>query len=343
MNPVHDSICSNLARMNLIPPDSAVTVTLADVRSRVAALCRRHTDEENSIFIAEKVALAEAMSIPTHGVHYFLHSLWPLLQAGHINDAPLQTVENVIVSHGIGGIGFLHLQKCLLAASDIAKTRGIALAVLRRPGKVGALRVFCRDFMDRGQLIVMLKNTARTVGLAETAQPIFGTNPLCIGLPDTRFIYDASMSTIATNKIRLAKKTAQVFPAPIGFTSGMQPTCDPHATIGAGGFLAPFSFGPYWYKSFFLGIAIEAMAALAGGSTSSRVGEHTGRRLHSKEGMLAVLIDKRAFPEYDGYLEEVALLLKELEAMGLKRPGDFDEAIEHVRVFADDLRELSSL
>jgi LDH2 family malate/lactate/ureidoglycolate dehydrogenase len=327
----------------LVPDGQAESVAYHVLRERVKAVAGRHVDAEHAAFLADKVVLAERMGVPTHGLHYFLHSLLPHLSEGRINDAPIEVGGSVVTSVGVGGVGFLHLHRCLDRASQVAAEQGIALVVLKMPGKVGALRVFCRELMDRGQLVLMVKNTARTVGTPDTAEPIFGTNPLCIGLPETRFIYDSTMSTVATNKIRLLKKTGGRFTATIGVDRDMQATDDPTAMLAGGGFLLPFSFGPYWFKSFFLGIAIEALAALAGGSTSRRTGEHTGTRLHSREGMIAIVADARAFPDYAAYREEVGLLIAELEERGLKIPGDYDEAATHVRVLATDWQALERL
>jgi len=329
--------------MLLCPPERAATVAVDELRARVTEICARHVQADEAAFIADKIVLAERMGVPTHGLHYFLHSILPHLKTGNVNRGAMRTMGNVVLSEGTGGIGFQNLHACLLRASDLAREHGIALVVMSMPGKVGALRVFCQDLIARHQLVIMLKNTARTVGVPDVPEPIGGTNPLCIALPDTRFIYDSSMSTVATNKVRLAKKMGQTFPAPIGLDAHMQPTTDPHATIGAGGFLLPFSGGPYWFKSFFLGIAIEAMAALAGGNTSSRVGEHTGGRLHSREGMLCIVADQKAFPDYERYVGEVGLLFAELEQRGFKVPGDYDTAATTVTVLDDDWTQLQSL
>jgi LDH2 family malate/lactate/ureidoglycolate dehydrogenase len=329
--------------MTLVPDAQARRVSLVELRQRLTVVCLRHLEAANAEFVADKIVMAEQMGIPTHGLHYFLHSILPHLEEGRINDGPITVRGSVVYSVGSGGIGFLHLQQCLLRASEVARETGVGLAVMRLPGKVGALRVFCPEFMARGQLVLMLKNTARTVGLAETGEPIFGTNPLCIGLPETDFIYDSSIATVATNKIRLARKTQQQFPAVIGVDEQQHPTADPAATVGAGGYLLPFSFGPYWFKSFFLGVAIEAMAALAGGRTGSRVGEHTGQRLFSREGMLALLVDRSALPDYADYLEEVGHMLTELDQAGLRVPGRIDPSISEVNVFADDWQQLLAL
>jgi LDH2 family malate/lactate/ureidoglycolate dehydrogenase len=323
-----------------VPPDKGEWVAFDDLEARIEASARRYVDAEHAAFLAEKLVLAERMGVPTHGLHYYLHSILPHLRDGRINDAPIRVRGSLVLSSGTGGVGFLHLWQCLDRASKVASEQGVALAVLKMPGKVGALRVFCQDLMDRSQLVLMAKNTARTVGTQEMAGPIFGTNPLCIGLPQTRFIYDSTMSTVATNKIRYFKKLGRTFEAPIGVDSGMRETGDPNQMMAGGGFLLPFSFGTYWFKSFFLGIAIEAMAALAGGSTGHRTGEHTGKRLHSREGMIAIVIDGAALPDYAAYQAEVATLLSELEEHGLRIPGDYDRSATGSRVLASDWYEL---
>lgn len=323
-----------------VPPDKGEWVAFTDLQTRIEASARRFVDAEHAAFLAEKLVLAERMGVPTHGLHYYLHSILPHLRDGRINDARIVVRGNVVLSSGTGGVGFLHLRDCLDRASALASEDGIALAVLKMPGKVGALRVFCQDLMDRNQMVVMAKNTARTVGTPHMAEPIFGTNPLCIGLPQTRFIYDSTMSTVATNKIRYLKKLGQTFDASIGVDSGMRMTADPNEMMAGGGFLLPFSFGSYWFKSFFLGIAIEAMAALAGGSTGRRTGEHTGTRLHSREGMIAIVMDSTAFPDYAAYRSEVATLLSELQEGGLRIPGDYDRTATGRRVLSTDWNEL---
>lgn len=327
--------------MRRLETDDSVRISRQQLFLRIADICLRHVDGPHARCIAEKIVLAEAMGVETHGLHYFLHSVLPLLNEGRINNSPIRVSGQIISSSGDGGIAFQHLQHCLTKASDCAKDNGVALVVLRNPGKIGALRVYCHDLMDRGQLIILMKNTAPTVGTPETRRPAVGTNPLCIGLPGTDFIYDASTSTVATNKLRLAQKTGRKFRHPVGVNTTMQPTTNADEALSSDGFLLPFSFGPYWFKSFFLGVAIEGIAALAGGSTGVRVGEHKGKRLYSNEGMFGLVVDHRAFPDYhESYLSEIALLLEELEAMNLRLPGTFDRHASEFRVFTRDWAEL---
>jgi LDH2 family malate/lactate/ureidoglycolate dehydrogenase len=323
--------------------EQGILIATSELRCRIAEVTARFSDDELALFLADKIVMAEVLHAPAHGLHYYLGSLYPLLLERKINCGLIQEIGNVVISNGTGGIGFLHLDKCLSKASEIARDKGIALCVLQMPGKVGALRVYCNKYMERGQLILMLKNTARMVGTTGTGEPVIGTNPLCIGLPDTHFIYDSSTATVATNKPRLADKCQYVFPYPVGVDKDLVPTNSPSTITAEGGYLLPFSHGPYWFKSFFLGVAIEAMAGLAGGSTGRRVGKHDGQRLHSREGMLALLVDKHVFPFYENYLNEATLLLKEIRSCGLHIPGEHDSNTPQVMVFRKDWEMLGSL
>ena len=293
--------------------------------------CLRYIDADDSRFIADKIVLAEKMGVASHGLHYFLHALLPLLKDGNIN-RPVTTIRgNVVHAEGTGGVGFMALEDCLHETSIIAHEHGIGLACIKTPGKVGALRVYCQKYMGMGQLVIMLKNTARTMGMTG---PVFGTNPLCMGLPNTDFIYDSSMSTIATNKLRVAAARGEHFPDPVGVGGG-EYTANPEKVLAGDGYLLPFS-DAYWYKSFFLSMAIEGMAAMAGGKTGARVGRHKDDRLYSQEGMVCILIDAASFPYYDNYLKEIKLLTKDT---GLRLPGAYKEK-KTCRVLARNWQEI---
>ena len=282
------------------------------------------------------------MGVPTHGLHYFVHALLPLLKRGAINTGTVSTNGATVHCEGTNGVGFLKLEQALDSASEVAKSFGCAILTMRNPGKVGALRVYCQKLMDRDQIIIMLKNTARTVGIRETAQPVFGTNPLAIGLPGSDFIYDSSISTIATNKVRLAKKYGRSFPHPVGLDASLEQTPVPEDIAAMGGMLLPFSAGPFWFKSFFLGAAIEALASFSGGKTGQRVGEHKGSRLLSEEGFMAFVIDRSVSPNYDAYIEEIQMFFRDLHVAGLKLPGQYDKKKEHVSVLLDDWKEIKA-
>ena len=279
----------------------------------------------------------------SHGLHYFLHSIWPLVQQRNITNSEVSISENVVSSLGQGGIGFGNTIRCLRRASEIAEGKGNSLVIFKNPGKVGALRIYCQEFMDKGQLIILLKNTAATVGLLGSNKPLIGTNPICIGLPDSKFIYDSSTSTIATNKLRVHEKTNTMFDCPVGVDRAGHLTKDPKEVLEEGGYLLPFSYQDYAFKGFFMGVIIECMAAMAGGKTSIRVGKHKGPRLYSDEGMIGILIDKKIFPQYSNYLEEMPQLFADLAKVNVRLPNSTSQVNGEVSVLRQDWEALATL
>ena len=181
-----------------------------------------------------------------------------------------------------------------------SKKKGLFDVHSKNPGKVGALRVYCPEIIKKDQLIVLLKNTAPTQGTKKTKKAIIGTNPV-IGIPGSKFIYDSSTSTVATNSIRLKNKYNENFNFNVGYDRNLNSTKKTNILLKRESYLNTFANENFWFKSFYLGVVIELIGALCGGNTSYRVGESKGSRLYSKEGMLGIIIDKSVFPSYQKY------------------------------------------
>ena len=313
------------------------------LEKKIINFSHRYTSISNAKIISKIIVRAEKMEILTHGLHYFLHSVVPHLKNG-MTDHVVVKKNNFIYSKGKngGGLGLVNIYNCLKIASKIAKKKGICVYSAKDPGKVGAFRTYCPEIIKNDQLIFMVKNTAPTQGLKKTKKALIGTNPLAIGIPGTNFIYDSSTSTVATNAIRLKNKYNEKFNQIVGLDKKNKETNDPKKLLLNGAFLNTFATGPFWFKSFYLGVAIECIGALCGGKTSYRVGEHKGTRLFSKEGMLIILIDKKVFPYYRGYLREINIFLKELKKLHLRIPGAFNKK-KYLSLLKEDYDKLNSI
>ena len=301
----------------------------------------KYTSLRFSKIIAKLIIRSEKMNILTHGLHYFVHSAEPHLANGLTKHKILQK-KNYLYSVGEngGGLGIVNTYDCLNKASLIAKKTGVCVYSAKNPGKIGALRIYCPEIIKKNQLILLMKNTAPTQGLKKIKKAIIGTNPLSIGIPGSDFIYDSSTSTVATNAIRLKKKYSQKFKHVVGFDKNNYPTNDPNQLLENKAFLNTFADGQFWYKSFYLGMAIEFIGALCGGKTSYRVGKHKGKRLFSKEGLLAIIIDKKTFPNYRSYIKEIKLFLKDIKKSGLRIPGTYNDKQKYLYVLKADYNKL---
>jgi L-2-hydroxycarboxylate dehydrogenase (NAD+) len=310
-------------------------VDLDILASKISSIIGKYLDKEETETITKLIIRAERMGVSTHGLHYFVHSIYPLL-LNEKSDFSTEIKENIIISEGNGSIGISNLYKCLSLASDNSEKTGISLILIKNPGKVGALRVYGVDLVKNGKLMILMKNTASTQGHSFTKKHLIGTNPICFAFPESNFIFDTSTSTVATNSVRLMNKQEKKFPFNVGFDEHGENTNDPKELLKDKALLSTFSEGPFWYKSFFLGLAIESLAALAGGKTGPRVGEKKGRRLNSQEGLFGIVIDKSIFPYYQTYKAEIEILFKEIKACGVHIPGDFDDRKTSVMVSQRD-------
>jgi ureidoglycolate dehydrogenase (NAD+) len=311
-------------------------VSIEQLSQKLVAITVRYMSLDDAKILVDYIVKAELMGVSTHGLHYFVHTIHPLLQKRNYRFIN-RSDGNMIVSEGEGGdIGILNLHSCLEEASKLSEEFGICLISIKNPGKVGALRIYAESLIEKNKLIILLKNTASTQGTVFSQGPLIGTNPICFGFPGSSFIFDTSTSSVATNSIRLRKKQNQEFSQLVGYDDSGQRTKDPKKLLQDNAYLSTFADGPFWYKSFFLGLAIECFAALAGGKTGKRVGKMKGSRLYSKEGMIGIVIDKSVFPFYESYKNEIKLLFSDLESAGIYIPGSYDKSNKEVFVSKTD-------
>ena len=294
-------------------------VSSNDLESKLLEITRKYLDSNDSTLLVKLIIRTEKMNVPTHGLHYFVHSIYPLLEK-RSDDFHIDIKNNIIHSNGVGGIGFINLYNCLKIASEKSEKYGLSMLLVKNPGKVGALRTYAVDLINSGKLVIITKNTAATQSF-KPGEQLIGTNPFCIGFPSTNFIYDSSTSATCTNGMRLMDKQDSTFKVNVGWDENGLETNVPSVLLSEGSTLSTFANNSFWYKSFFLGVAIESLAALAGGNTGDRVGKKKGKRLYSKEGLFCIVIDKEAFPYYSHYKDEIKILFDKLETENIHIPG----------------------
>jgi len=301
---------------------------------------KKYLNSNSAKILSKLIVRAEKMRILTHGIHYYVHSIEPLLKEKKIYFKN-RIVKNYIYTESLsdGAVGIMNTFDCLSRASKIAKKKGFSIFIAKNPGKVGALRIYCPEVIKRDQLILLLKNTAPTQGTQKTKKALIGTNPIAIGIPGSKFIFDSSTSTVATNSVRLKNKYHENFDTNVGFDEKINFTKNSKELLKKNSYLNTFANENFWFKSFYLGVAIELISALCGGNTSHRVGDSKGSRLYSQEGMLAIIIDKKVFPSYKKYKKEMKLLIKDLKKINLRIPGKISET-KNVTVFQKDLKKI---
>lgn len=311
-----------------------------DIYKNVLKSAIIHTSVENSMIIAEKISLAEAMNASTHGIHYYNRVIKPFLSVDK-NYFKYKIVGNTIHSENKNINGIINTSKIISEVSKVAKKKGISIGYIKNPGKIGALRVYVPEILSKGQTVLIFKNTAKSMGTHLDPRPIFGTNPFCFGLANTDYVFDSSTTVCATNKLRLYSKKNSLFKFDVGINTEYQLTKNPNDILENNFSMLPFAGKHLWYKSFFIAMFIEGMAAMAGGFTSTRVGEHKGDRYYSQEGMVIIILDSNHFFEKDHYDSEIKNLFNEVEEHGYRIPGKQNEL--PIEVIDKDWEELMNI
>mgnify|MGYP001181753585 FL=1 len=143
--------------------------------------------------------------------------------------------------------------------------------------------------------------------------------------------------------MRLMKKQDNEFDVDVGWNKSGFKTNNPDLLLSKGSTLSTFSMNDFWYKSFFLGLVVESLAALAGGKTGDRVGSKKGKRLYSEEGLFCLVVDKNSFEHYDNYISEIKSLFKKIESSGSHIPGKYDENKKDLKVSKIDWDFINSI
>jgi LDH2 family malate/lactate/ureidoglycolate dehydrogenase len=290
--------------------------------------------------IAEKIAMAEQMNAPTHGIHYYNRVVKPFLE-NFKYDFKKTIHGNTVINENFNVVGIINLVNVIKETSILAEKSGVSVGYIKNPGKVGALRVYVPEINANSKTILMFKNTAKSMGTILNSNPIFGTNPFCFGLANTKFIFDSSSTVCATNKLRIMEKKNLVFNHPVGIDENLNMVYDPKLITQGNSSMLPFSHGDIWFKSFYIAMFIEGLSAMAGGFTSSRVGEHKNNRFFSKEGMVIIILDNKKNSNYSHYNKEIKNLVNEVKDFGYRIPGDYKS--QKISVYKNDWDALKNI
>ncbi len=198
----------------------------------------------------------------------------------------LKETESFIYADAGGSLGAIVGRK--LANKVIAKAsqQGIAAASIRnmkpwlRPGAIA-------EYISDNNMVgfVVNKGTVRAIVPPGGSVPVFGTNPIGIGIPsdDTPVVVDMATSSRSNGEVRLAKMLGHNLPENSFIDKSGMPTLDPnavHAALPMGG-----------YKGFGIGLFIEIICgSLLGLSMGTN---EKGHPLNSLRGAFILVIDPK--------------------------------------------------
>jgi LDH2 family malate/lactate/ureidoglycolate dehydrogenase len=111
-------------------------------------------------------------------------------------------------------IGFVAADIGIKQAIKNAKKTGIGLVAVKRSGHYGLSSFYAEQAVKNNLLVFCFTNAPAALAPYGAKKSLFGTNPICFGVPTgkTPFILDASTSMINRGKIRRASKLGKKIP-----------------------------------------------------------------------------------------------------------------------------------
>jgi LDH2 family malate/lactate/ureidoglycolate dehydrogenase len=239
----------------------------------VSKLTRNNVPQEEAE-IAVKVHLeGEFWGKRTHGLRHLYNNLIQY-RLGKENRRELAILNDTPVSALVdGGFRFptyIHYTANKLAIEK-AQVSGMAMVGARNGGASGLLGFYSQMAAEAG-LIGMVFNTApSTVVPPGGIVPMFGTNPLTIGVPRRDappFILDMATSAGTFNQVLVAQRDKKPLPEGMALDLQGNPTTDPFATVDSTNRprLLPFA----GYKGFGMAFVFEMLCdAMTGTATGN--------------------------------------------------------------------------
>jgi L-2-hydroxycarboxylate dehydrogenase (NAD+) len=198
----------------------------------------------------------------------------------------IKSVFETPVSCQIDGgqqIGMVVVKHCMEIAIKKAKVSGICVVGCSNySSATGALGVWAREISQEGLISIVMSQCPEMVAPCGSYEPIFGTNPIAIGIPTNprAQVLDMATSASAWYGLVTAAEEGNVIEGDVAYDSAGHPTTDPiEAMKGA---LRVFDRG---HKGSHLALIVELLAgALTGAAMSNK---------HDKQnwGSLIIAID----------------------------------------------------
>ncbi|MGF1596036.1 MAG: Ldh family oxidoreductase [Acidimicrobiales bacterium] len=197
-----------------VPDDLAIRVDEADMRYTVEQLFQGcGLPEADAAQAADTLLYADLRGIDSHGVsNMFPHYLgW--LDDGTVNPTPaprvLREAAAVATIDDDAGLGLVTGPRAMDLAIAKAAECGIGAVSVTNGRHYGAASYHAHRAVPHGMVGVSMTIGGLQVLPTFGARPMVGLNPISIavtGGDEAPFVFDASMSSVAGNKIRIARR-----------------------------------------------------------------------------------------------------------------------------------------
>ena len=197
-----------------VPDDIAVRVKEEDMRLAVEGIFKSfEMPADQAEAAADVLMYADIRGIDSHGVSNMMRAYLAGFRAEQINPKPNlhRTVDHMAaINYDCDrGLGLAQSKEMMLAACERAKETGVAVVTAMNGRHYGACAYYAHVGIDQEMIGISMTAGGLLVAPTHGAERLLGLNPLGIGAPadkEVPFIFDASMSSVAGNKIELLRR-----------------------------------------------------------------------------------------------------------------------------------------
>ena len=297
-----------------VPSDEAVHVNKDDMHATVVDIFLKMGMPPDEAEVASDVLVyADIRGIETHGVSNMLRNYVKSFGEGGINPTPNPKIVREMPAAATldcdGGHGLVVGPMAMEMAIERAKVYGIGTITANNGRHFGAAAYHAAMAIDHDMIGLAMTSGGMSVVPVDGSKPMFGLNPIAIAIPtrhEAPFIFDASMSSVAGNKIVLAKRLG-VPVAPRWITGADGVPITEESEVPENYFMLP-SGGTREngsHKGSSLGIWVEIMCGLLGAT-----GAGPNREGGASHHFIAYNIE--AFTDLDGFKDDMDTYMKEI-------------------------------
>jgi LDH2 family malate/lactate/ureidoglycolate dehydrogenase len=295
-----------------VPDEIAVRVQAADMRTTVenlfTGLGMPQADAEQA---ADVLVYADVRGIDSHGVSNMTRFYVAGLKAGRINATPkpevIRDAGAALTVDCDEGLGLAVGPPVMDMAIERARQYGVGVAVAYNAAHYGPSAYHAHRALPHDMIGMSMTTGGVQVAPTQGAEPLLGLNPIGIAVPagvEIPYLFDASMSSVAGNKIRLLQRVGgEVLPGWVAGADGAPmmeegPVPDPFMMLPLGGTREIGS-----HKGFGLMMMVEVLTSLIAGTGGGPL-----RRADSAHFFMAYNV--AAFTDLDGFKNDMDAYLK---------------------------------
>ena len=251
------------------------------LREKLKKIFIKHNlSKEHSEICSDYLIKAELVGAKSHGLTR-IKMYCDRIKKRLINPRPKIKIKKISSSisyiNADNSIGFVSADIAINQAIKNAKKTGIGLVAVKKSGHYGLSSFYAEQAVKKNLIVFCFTNAPPALAPHGAKESLFGTNPICFGVPTGKvpFILDASTSIINRGKIRRAHKLGEKIPYGVALNkSGKITTNAKEALLGTQLPIASFKgSGLAWMVDILSGVLTGSSH---GGKTKDPFDDFTG-------------------------------------------------------------------